>query len=451
MPRILDGPNSLSNGEISILNARSAGTECRGMIDRAQGPVAMRNPHVVAVIGFLVAMIDGFDTLMLAFIAPLISREWALHPQAVGTLFASSYAGAALGATLIGIAADRYGRKRMLLVSLALAGTFTLLCAWAASPAHLMALRAISGLGLGGALSTTIALTAESAPPGRRRATVTRMFLGFPVGAIVGGAATAATMSFLGWRGVFVAGGLCALFLVPLIAAGTSESRSSGTLVDTPVHSRRPIRELLSEGRALRTSLFCFCVFLMLLTSYFLVSWVPTVLTLTGLTPERAALSAVALNCGGILGTLILSFIIGRRSPLPPVIGSLIAGAVLIALLGHEIMEAGHTRSLLVFAVGLLIIGAQGGIPALCVHLYPPSVYATAAGLSVASGRLGSIIGPLIGGYLVSASLGWQRLFLLAAIPAFSAAIAMTALALSNRQIADEVPGAGEPLAPSRH
>jgi MFS transporter, AAHS family, 4-hydroxybenzoate transporter len=412
--------------------------------------MATRNPYVVALIGFLVAMIDGFDTLMLAFIAPLISKEWALPPQTVGTLFASSYAGAAVGATLIGIAADRYGRKRMLLASLALAGTFTLLCAWSASPAQLMALRAVAGLGLGGALSTIVALTAENAPPDQRRATVTRMFLGFPVGAIVGGAATAASMSFLGWRGVFVGGALCALVLLPVIAAGTSESRSSGTLLLSPVHSRRPIRDLVSEGRALRTFLFCICVFFMLLTSYFLVSWVPTVLTLAGLAPGRAAMSAVALNCGGILGTLILSFIIGRRSPLPPVIGSLCAGAILIALLGHEIMDAGNTRSMLIFAVGLLIIGAQGGIPALCVHLYPPSVYATAAGLSVASGRLGSIIGPLIGGYLVSANLGWQRLFLLAAIPALSAAIAMTALAANSRPMADAVPGSGGPFVPSR-
>jgi AAHS family 4-hydroxybenzoate transporter-like MFS transporter len=171
----------------------------------------------------------------------------------------------------------------------------------------------------------------------------------------------------------------------------------------------------------------------MLLTSYFLVSWIPTVLTLTGVPAQRAALSAVALNCGGILGTLVLSFVIGRRNPLPAVIGALCAGSLAVALLGYGIMEPGYTRSMLVFAVGLLIIGAQGGIPALCVHLYPPSIYATAVGLSVASGRLGSIIGPLIGGYLVSASLGWQRLFLLAAIPAMSAAIAMTALALNNR------------------
>jgi AAHS family 4-hydroxybenzoate transporter-like MFS transporter len=404
------------------------------MITRTHDVIASRRPYVVALVGFLVAMVDGYDTLMLAFIAPLISTEWRLHPQTVGQIFASSYAGAALGATAIGMAADRFGRKTMLLGSLALAGVFTILCARAAIPAQLMVLRAVAGLGLGGALATITALTAENAPVHRRRATVTRMFLGFPVGAIFGGALTAAVMSFLGWRGVFVGGGTCALLLVPLVAFGVSESASGGATTAARVHSRRPFTELVSEGRLRSTALFCACVFLMLLTSYFLVSWIPTVLTINGMPPGRAAMAAVIVNCGGIVGTLILSFIIGRKSPLGPLVVCLGAGAILIALLGPGIVSTGNAKFFLIFAVGLVIIGAQGGIPALCVHLYPESVYATGVGLSVACGRLGSIIGPLVGGYLVSARLGWNRLFLLAALPAISAAIAMAALAAARQR-----------------
>jgi AAHS family 4-hydroxybenzoate transporter-like MFS transporter len=197
------------------------------------------------------------------------------------------------------------------------------------------------------------------------------------------------------------------------------------------------LTELVSGGRVWSTVLFCMSVFLMLLTSYFLVSWIPTVLTLNGLSPGRAAMAAVVINCGGIVGTLILSFIIGRRSPLAPVVVCLCSGAILIALLGHGVVWPGNTKFVLVFAVGLLVIGAQGCIPALSVHLYPASVYATAGGLSVACGRLGSIIGPLIGGYLVSARLGWGRLFLLAAVPALLAAVAMAALALSGQRGTD--------------
>ena len=403
------------------------------MISGTPGAIVSRRLYIVAGVGFLVAMVDGYDTLMLAFIAPLISKEWALHPQTVGQIFASSYAGAALGATAIGIAADRFGRKTMLLASLALVGVFTILCARSANPAQLMVLRAVAGLGLGGALSTSIALIAESTPVHQRRATVTRMFLGFPVGAMVGGAVTAAVMSFLGWRGVFVGGGVCALLLIPLVAFGVTESES-GAPAAARVHSRRPLTELVSGGRAWSTVLFCAGVFLMLLTSYFLVSWIPTVLTLNGMSPGRAAMAAVVINCGGIVGTLILSFIIGRRSPLAPVVVCLCSGAILIALLGHGVFWPGNARFLLVFAVGLAVIGAQGCIPALGVHLYPASVYATAGGLSVACGRLGSIIGPLVGGYLVSARLGWGRLFLLAAVPALLAAVAMAALALSGQR-----------------
>jgi MFS transporter, AAHS family, 4-hydroxybenzoate transporter len=402
------------------------------MVNGTPDVVTRRRTHAVAGIGFLVAMVDGYDTLMLAFIAPLIAKEWTLLPQTLGALFACSYAGAALGATVIGIGADRFGRKTMLLASLALVGVFTMLCARSVNPMQLMAFRALAGLGLGGALSTITALTAENASVERRRATVTRMFLGFPVGAIVGGAATAAAMSSLGWRGVFLGGGVCALLLLPMVAVGVSESLREPGLAPH-VHSRRPFAEMVSGGRARDTALFGVCVFLMLLTSYFLVSWIPTVLTLNGMSPRRAAMGAVLLNCGGIVGSLVLSFVLDRKNPLGPVVGSLAAGAVLIAVLGYGILSAGDLTFFLVFAVGLLIIGAQGGIPALCVHLYPPSVYATAVGLSVACGRLGSIIGPLVGGYLVSAKLGWSRLFLLAALPALSASLAMWTLAAVRR------------------
>jgi AAHS family 4-hydroxybenzoate transporter-like MFS transporter len=393
-------------------------------------PVAARRLNGVATVGFLVAMIDGYDTLMLAFTAPLIAKDWALLPQTIGQIFASTYAGAAVGATLIGIGADRYGRRWMLFAALALMGLFTMLCALSENPLQLMALRSLAGLGLGGALSTATALTASNAPIQQRRATVTRMFLGFPIGAILGGAVTAKIMTYIGWRGVFIGGGVCALLLVPLVAAAVTESRASAP----QVHSLHPLAELRAERRTWITALFCGCVFLMLLTSYFLVSWIPTVLTLNGLSPERAAMAAVVLNCGGVAGSLALSFVVGRTTPLAPVIVCLCAGAVLIALLGPSITTPQRTSFILVFAVGLLIIGAQGGIPALCVYLYPPSVYATAVGLSVACGRLGSILGPLIGGYLISARLGWNRLFLFAALPAISAAVTMTGLAAAGRR-----------------
>jgi AAHS family 4-hydroxybenzoate transporter-like MFS transporter len=386
----------------------------------------LRPVLAVAFIGFFVMLVDGYDTLMLSFIAPLISKEWSLTSGTMGEIFSSSFAGSAIGAAVIGTAADRFGRKPMLLISLALAGTLTLLCAWSQSPVQLMCFRALSGLGLGGAIPAITALTAAHASPGRRSAMVTRMLLGYPLGAIVGGAITAAVMSSVGWRGVFIGGGLFALLLIPLAAFGLTEGAGS-TEVVSGGPSRHPLIETLANGRYKMTVLFCASVFCLFLTTYFLVSWTPTVLVQNGMPPRQAVLSAVVLNCGGVVGALVISFIV-RRHPILPIAVCLLAGAALIALIGTGTVLSGAAILPMIFTIGLLIIGAQLCIPGLCVYLFPPSISATTVGLSASAGRVGSIIGPLIGGYLLAAQLGWHRLFAIVALPSFGAALAIAYL-----------------------
>ncbi|MDB6098031.1 MAG: transporter, family, 4-hydroxybenzoate transporter [Gammaproteobacteria bacterium] len=378
----------------------------------------------VAAIGFAVAMIDGYDTLVLSFIAPLIAKDWSLPPSTIGAIFAASYAGAAIGATAIGIFSDKFGRKLLLLISLLIAGSLTVLCAWAQDPVQLMILRACAGIGLGGAIPTIAALTAQHAQNEARNAAVTRMFLGYPIGAIVGGAVTAWLMIRVGWRWVFLGGGSCSLFLLVPVALGIPEGRWSA-IITRPGAKFHPLTNLISDGRGLMTVLFCGAVFLMLLTSYFLVSWTPALLTLQGMNPQRAAVAGVLLNVGGVVGALILSIIIGRKSPVLAVAVALSAGAILVALFGQVGAFIGNAAMVFVFAIGALLIGAQTIVPALAVHLYPASVYATGVGVPMAIGRIGSIAGPLIGGYLVSIQLGWNWLFLLAAVPPAAAALAM--------------------------
>jgi len=371
-------------------------------------------------------LVDGYDTLMLSFIAPLISKEWSLTSGTIGEIFSSSFAGAAIGAAVFGTAADRFGRKPMLLISLALAGALTLICAWSRSPLQLMCFRALSGLGLGGAIPAITALTAAHAAPSRRSAVVTRMLLGYPLGAIVGGTITAAVMTSVGWRGVFMGGGVFALLLIPLAAVGLTEGVGSTEFAPRRP-ARHPLIETLAHGRYKMTVLFCVSVFCLFLTTYFLVSWTPTVLVQNGMLPRQAVLSAVVLNCGGVVGALVISFIV-RRHPILPVAVCLLAGAVLIGLLGTGTVLGGTAVFPMIFTIGLLIIGAQLCVPGLCVSLFPPSITATSVGLSASAGRIGSIIGPLIGGYLLAAQLGWQRLFALVALPSFAAALVIAYL-----------------------
>jgi AAHS family 4-hydroxybenzoate transporter-like MFS transporter len=367
-------------------------------------------------------MIDGYDTLMLSFMAPLIAREWSLGASMMGILFAVSYAGAAIGATSIGVLSDRFGRKLMLLISLSIAGALTLSSAWAHDPIQLMVLRGCAGFGLGGAIPTMAALTAERVHREARNGAVTRMFLGYPIGAIIGGAITASVMMRTGWRWVFIGGGICALLMLLPVVFGIPADLPAAARGGTRFH---PLTRLVADGRGTTTVLYCSTVFLMLLTSYFLVSWTPALLTQHGVTPQRAAVAGVLLNVGGVAGALGLSFVMGRKSPVLALTVALCAGAILLVLFGQVSALAGNAALAAVFAVGALLIGAQISAPALAVHLYPPSIYATGVGVPMAIGRIGSIVGPLLGGYLVGIQLGWNYLFLLAAIPPAIAALAM--------------------------
>lgn len=408
------------------------------------GARTSRASRFAVVVCFLVALIDGYDTLMLSFVAPLVSREWGMPPGAFGKVFAMSFAGAVVGAVAVGAAADRFGRRRLLLGSIAVAGGFILLSAGANSPEQLMAWRFLSGIGLGGAIPTISALAAEHAHPERRSATVSRMFLGFPIGAVAGGAITAALMQQVGWRGIFVGGGTLALALLPLVFAMSEPKHepandpARGSASPSPV--RHPLAEVVADGRAVGTAMIATAAFMILLVSYFLLSWTPSVLAMNGMSPQRSALAGVMLNVGGVAGAFAMSFVVARRSPFGPVAICLALGALLVPLFGLHVVDSVVGREMggelvafcLVFAIGLLVIGGQMNIPALCVHYYPASVRATGVGLSMSIGRVGSIVGPLVGGMLMSAQLSWSRLFMLAAIPALVAAAALGWVARSR-------------------
>ena len=130
----------------------------------------------------------------------------------------------------------------------------------------------------------------------------------------------------------------------------------------------------------------------------------------------------------------MLSSLIARFSPSLTIGASLGVGALMIALLGQAIAAPTAVLFIFVLAVGMLVIGAQSNIPALCVHYYPASVYSAGVGLAMAVGRLGSIVGPLLGGRLMAARISWSLLFVLAAVPALMGAVALAAMPIKGRR-----------------
>lgn len=404
---------------------------------------AYPNSVRVAVLAFLIIMVDGYDTLLVAFIAPLLAKDWGLRPTDLGAIFASGYVGAMIGAIGIGTLADRFGRKRTLIAALLIAGSATLGCALVNDKATLMLLRLVAGIGLGGALPALSSLTAEHTAPERRHGTVTLMYIGFPLGAVIGGALTAGFLHY-GWRAIFVAAGLVCLAAAVLAtrlpeSLARAKADSDDRLASPPASPLAPRRPMLlfapfGEGRLGTGLALAVGLFFMLVVTYFLISWSSVLIVARGGSDKVAALGGVVLNLGGIVGAALMAPVINRHGPYYPIALMVLLGTLFIAAIGYDFGSLPALFGLL-FLTGICIMGGQLNFPAMTVDLYPQNVRGAGIGWTMSIGRVGSIVGPVLGGMFVAAGFSSQALFLLAAaVSATASALLLFASRLRRNQ-----------------
>ncbi len=155
----------------------------------------------------LVALMDGFDTQAIGYVAPLLASAVHTPVNAFGLIFSAGLAGAALGAFTFGPLADRFGRRLPLIFSCILFAIFSIATIFVTSFSQLLVMRTITGIGLGGAVPTCLAIVAEYAPKRIRGLAVTAMFSSFPLGGFIGGMAASYLISTYGWQSVFLLGG----------------------------------------------------------------------------------------------------------------------------------------------------------------------------------------------------------------------------------------------------
>ena len=385
-------------------------------------------------VAFALVMIDGYDLFVVSFVAPLIAKDLHLNFGNLGTVFAAGLAGSMVGGLLLGHFADRTGRRPALLVSLATAGVATLLCSQAHSFGAFTALRFLSGLALGGLLASLVPLVAELFPSQQRSAAVTLMFIGYPLGAVVGGAITALLIVY-GWRNLFLGAGVVTLLLVPVALCLRETLYASDAPVDDPQPNlgRGSFRVLFTEGRFWTTFVASFAIFCLLLVTYLLNSWTPLIAAKSGFSPQTAAWCGVLLNLGGVIGALASTLLVARFGVFKVVTLMVAGGSLAVALLGYLYASVGALYSGL-GVIGLLVIGGQQNAPAISVQLYPQRMRSTGVGWQFAAGRFGSILGPIIGGRLLAANISVQLLFMLIAIPTLLSAGAYTVVGLLRQK-----------------
>jgi MFS transporter, AAHS family, 4-hydroxybenzoate transporter len=402
----------------------------------------------------MVVLFDGFDTTAIGFVAPPLAREWGLTKGALGPVFSAGLFGLMIGALLFGPLADRIGRKNIIVFSTLVFGIGTLITAFVQDVNTLLVMRFLTGLGLGGAMPNSIAMTSEFSPHRRRATMVMIMFCGFSLGAALGGFLAAALIPQFGWRAVFVVGGAAPLLLAPILALRLPESArflaltgrapervaqllgligpnvrfapATQFVVHEPALAGMPVLHLFRDGRATITLLLWVVFFMSLLDLHFLANWLPTVLNDLGASVSEAATIGSMLQVGGVVGTFALGGVIDRFSfralALLYFIAVFAVGA--IGQLGHSVAFI----TLAIFAAGFCIVGGQTAANGLAAAFYPTSIRATGVGWALGIGRVGSIVGPLVGGALLSMKWSAGAVFLATAVAALCAALAAFSL-----------------------
>ena len=374
----------------------------------------------------LIAVLDGFDTQVIGMLAPVMSQSLGVPVALFAPALSAGLVGMLIGAFTLGPLADRYGRKRLIVISATMFGLLSLATAFARGMEQLLVLRLLTGIGLGGALPNAISLASEYSPKRLVRTIVSTLVCGMPLGATLGGVIRGVLLPVYGWQSVFVVGGTLPLIAAllsmsfmpesPEILAQCVEKREQLNSIvrriapDVDLASvgarsaerpqRVPLRELFEQGRAVQSVLLWIPYFMNLVVLYFIVSWMPSVLVGAHQTVGTGIKAVTLFSIGGVLGCL-------TQGPLMNQFGvrrSMLCQLLVYMLLAMVLAKSADAAPLVIgvsFVLGVAVQGVQGGLNALAAEIYPARMRATGVGCAVGIGRVGSFAGPLAGGVLL--------------------------------------------------
>ena len=422
----------------------------------------MRRAQVLAV-ALCVALnaLDGFDVLSISFASPGIAAEWGIDRAVLGIVLSMELIGMAVGSVFIGALADRVGRRPVALGCLVVMATGMALASTAGNVQTLSAYRLLTGLGIGGMLAATNAMTAEFSNARRRNLAVALMAAGYPVGAIVGGAIASRLLVGGSWRSVFVFGAVSTAlflplvwFLVPETVAWIVQRRAAGALervnavlarlghatvsalpapsTDVP---RARLAQLFAPGLARTTVLLTVGYFAHIVTFYFILKWIPKIVVDMGFAPSTAGGVLVWANVGGFTGALIFSLLTQRAGLRRLLFGALVLSAVMVAVFGRG--QADLRQLALVAAIaGMCTNAAVVGFYAMLAQSFPTGVRAGGTGFVIGVGRGGAALGPILAGFLFKNGATLQTVAITMALGSVVAVVALVLLRYREQHVA---------------
>jgi AAHS family 4-hydroxybenzoate transporter-like MFS transporter len=379
---------------------------------------------IVIVMSALVVWLDGYHIQSMALVVPTLAREWSLKASNFQWVLASALIGIALGSAFIASMGDRFGRRRVLIISMVIVGISSIATGYATGMTQLVVWRFLTGLGLGASIPNSTALTSDYVPSKRRAALVTLMFSGISIGALTAGLAGPDIVRTFGWRGMFTLAGVLPLVMSLLLTTTIPESLKL-LLARTPDDPRIPkilarlapdvdaravyakkqevqrqsVLELLNRTYRKGTLLLWFVFFFNMFSLYLMVNWLPTLLGAQGWSSAKAMYGTVMIQAGGVVGGFILSRYVDKGKTVVSTVTAFLITAVAFGLFA-VLPSSGASWWILLLVVGSGISGAQFVLNALGATYYPPVIRSTGVGWVFSIGRIGAIISPFVGAWI---------------------------------------------------
>lgn len=419
---------------------------------------------VVVFLMVLLNALDGFDVLSSAFAAPGITKEWGIERSELGIVLSAELVGMGFGSVILGGMADSFGRKKAMLVCLVFMAGGMYLASIAGGVTSMVVFRFITGIGIGGMLAATNAVTAESSNAIFRRTAIAAYVAGYPLGAIIGGiAASEWLLPDHGWRAIFLSGAIVTAVLIPVIALLVPETAAfhaakrnlngvNGTLkafgkapvdalpmISEGTHKPR-VMDILSNPK-LRpiTLILAFGYMFHTITFYYILKFAVQIVSdyPPGYPPSEAATVLTWANVGGFLGSLSFGFIMAKLGMRWPTAFMLLLGSVAVASfgLGRETLSAWQWATII---TGFFTNAAISGFYAAFARGFPTHARGTGTGFALGVGRLGAAGSPLIAGALFT-WLGNDQLFTVSAIMAIGSLLALILFLMLPEQDGDDI------------
>jgi AAHS family 4-hydroxybenzoate transporter-like MFS transporter len=410
-------------------------------------PISTTQITVVS-ISFILMILDGFDITSMSFVAQRISEQLHINETSLGLVFSVTLGGMMLGAIFIAPFADIIGRRKLLIYSVMVIGISMFLTGLVSNYWQLITVRTVTGLGVGSMLANLTALTSEYTPTKYKSFSVAIIAAGFPMGATIGGMVVAPLLPIYGWESVFISLGAATIFMTGVVyfimpeslqylyKSGSPEALEQTNFIlkrmkhktiltfpilDRSILPKASVRSLLTPELGKKTLQLWVTFFFVFVSLYFLMSWLPKLVINAGLSESDGVFSAVALNGGGVIGTLLLGWF-ATNVGLTKLI-SIFLGIASVIMLGFGLIFEYVNLFVLLFILGFFLQGGFVGLYSTSAKLYPLEVRATGIGWALGLGRLGAVFGPYTGGMLIAYGANMSFNFIVFAFPLLVAGV----------------------------